>query len=331
MKVLYAIQGTGNGHIARAREIIPILQKKTDLDILISGTQADIKLPFEVKYKLHGLSFSFGKAGGIDFWNSARNLALFAFFRDVKNLPVGNYDLVLNDFEPVTARACTNKKVPVVSMSHQAAVLHENAPRPDKGDWLGEFILKNYAPADTSYGFHFAAYGDRIFTPVIRSEIRNQVVRNLDYYIVYLPAYSDKKIIESLIRFRDAKWIVFSKHTKISYDFANVRVFPVSNELFIRYMADCRGVLCGAGFETPAEVLYMGKKLLVIPMKDQFEQQCNAAALKSMGVNVAPNLQVACDTHIHEWLQTDSAIQVNYPEQTERIIDRVLNDFQSRS
>ena len=34
MKILYAIQGTGNGHISRAREIIPLLQKYGELDIL---------------------------------------------------------------------------------------------------------------------------------------------------------------------------------------------------------------------------------------------------------------------------------------------------------
>ena len=33
MKILYAIQGTGNGHISRAREIIPLLQKYGELDI----------------------------------------------------------------------------------------------------------------------------------------------------------------------------------------------------------------------------------------------------------------------------------------------------------
>ena len=36
MKVLYAFQGTGNGHIARAQEIIPILKKYAEVDILIS-------------------------------------------------------------------------------------------------------------------------------------------------------------------------------------------------------------------------------------------------------------------------------------------------------
>jgi len=54
MKILYAIQGTGNGHVSRAREIIPILKKKGDVDILISGIQSDIDLPDAIKYKFKG-------------------------------------------------------------------------------------------------------------------------------------------------------------------------------------------------------------------------------------------------------------------------------------
>ena len=61
MKILYAVQGTGNGHITRAMEIIPYLEKKGELDILVSGIQSDIELPFKVKYKFNGLSFIFGK------------------------------------------------------------------------------------------------------------------------------------------------------------------------------------------------------------------------------------------------------------------------------
>ena len=49
-------------------------------------------------------------------------------------------------------------------------------------------------------------------------------------------------------------------------------------------------MLCGAGFETPAEALFLNKKLLVIPMKTQFEQKCNAQALKEMGVTVVKKL-----------------------------------------
>jgi hypothetical protein len=37
--------------------------------------------------------------------------------------------------------------------------------------------------------------------------------------------------------------------------------------------------LCNAGFETPAEALFMDKKLFVIPIHNQYEQECNACAL----------------------------------------------------
>jgi UDP-N-acetylglucosamine:LPS N-acetylglucosamine transferase len=93
MKILYAIQGTGNGHISRARDIIPILQKKGDLDILISGIQADVSLPYEVKYKFKGLSFIFGKNGGIDLLNTYKKkiLILFAYFEIFSDLPLCLY------------------------------------------------------------------------------------------------------------------------------------------------------------------------------------------------------------------------------------------------
>jgi UDP:flavonoid glycosyltransferase YjiC (YdhE family) len=48
----------------------------------------------------------------------------------------------------------------------------------------------------------------------------------------------------------------------------------------------CNGIITGGGFETPAEALYMGKKLMSIPIRGQYEQRCNAAALAQMGVTV---------------------------------------------
>ena len=37
-KILYALNGTGSGHITRAREIIPYLREKHKVDVLISGS-----------------------------------------------------------------------------------------------------------------------------------------------------------------------------------------------------------------------------------------------------------------------------------------------------
>ena len=60
MKILYAIQGTGNGHVSRAREIIPYLRKYGNVDILISGTHAEVDVGAEVKYRFDVFWFFFG-------------------------------------------------------------------------------------------------------------------------------------------------------------------------------------------------------------------------------------------------------------------------------
>ncbi|MFD0989741.1 glycosyltransferase family protein [Mariniflexile jejuense] len=327
MKVLYAIQGTGNGHLSRARDIIPILQKKDiELDILVSGTEADINIPYPITYQLKGLSFVFGKKGGVDFWKTYFKAKSMRLHKEINTLPIEKYDLVINDFEPVSAWACKLKKKPCVSLSHQAAVLASNAPKPKKKDALGKLILKKYAPTTKQYGFHFKAYQDNVFTPVIRHDIRTVVCEIGTHYTVYLPSYDDEKIIKILSKIPEVSWQVFSKHTKKSSVIGNISLHSITNEAFVKSMATSKGILCGGGFETPAEALFMGKKLMVIPMKGQYEQQCNAAALKEMGVPVIKALKKKYIKDIINWIADDTIVTVDYPDSTEQIIDKLLQE-----
>lgn len=325
MKVLYAIQGTGNGHVSRANEIIPKLMKKCDLDILISGTQADVGVNFPLTYKLKGMSFVFGKKGGIDFYKTLKQLQSKRFLKEIKNLPVEKYDLVINDFEPISAWACKTKNVPCIAMSHQFAVLHKGAPRPDKYDPLAQIILRYYAPVKTGVGFHFEKYEDNIYTPVIRSEIRQATVTDQGHYTVYLPAYDDKKLIGFLSRFKDTQWQVFSKHTNKIYQAGNCHIQPVNATAFTKSFTNCKGILCGAGFETPAEALFMGKKVMVVPMKQQYEQHCNAAGAAAVGVPVIKSLKKKHVYRVDNWLKSEEKIQVTYADETDRIIDLILS------
>jgi uncharacterized protein (TIGR00661 family) len=326
MKILYAIQGTGNGHLSRAREIIPILQKKGELDLLISGTQADVNLPYTIKYRFHGLCFIFGKKGGVDVMATYKKSNLKRLFKEIKGLPVENYDIVISDFEPVSAWACRRKHKHCIGLSHQAAVSSKDAPKPDKKDLIGKSILLNYAPVSRAYGFHFSNYNDEIFTPVIRSEIRNPPSIINSHYTVYLPAYSDKRIIKVLSEVKNIEWQVFSKHNKQTYRDGNLFFRPIENDAFVDSLISCTGILCGAGFETPAEALFLKKKLLVIPMKGQYEQQCNAAALAGMGVPVLKSLKEKHLDKIKTWTKNPQSIPVLYPDITEKIIDMVIQE-----
>lgn len=329
MKILYAIQGTGNGHVSRARDIIPILKKNHEVDILISGSQADVDLPFEIKYRFRGLGFIFGKKGGIDLFETFRKNSINVLFKEINHLPVQDYDLVINDFEPVSAWACFQKNKACISLSHQSAVLNKNAPQAKKIDPVGKAILKKYAPVTAEYGFHFKSYSHNIFTPVIRSQIREHIVSDKGHYTVYLPSYDDKRILKVLKECKDTKWHVFSKHNKNVIKEKNIQIQPINNEAFISSMASATGVLCGAGFETPAEALFMKKKVLVIPMKGQYEQQCNAAALKDLGVPVIKSLKRKHLPVIKAWLNDDEIIPVDYPDMTEEIINKILQEHAS--
>ena len=108
-----------------------------------------------IKYKFNGLSFIFGKKGGVDILETYKKSNIRKLFREINSLPVEKYDLVINDFEPVSAWACYIKNKTCIALSHQAAVLNKNAPQPKHIDVLGRSILKNYAPVTVQYGFHF--------------------------------------------------------------------------------------------------------------------------------------------------------------------------------
>jgi uncharacterized protein (TIGR00661 family) len=324
MKILYAIQGTGNGHIARAEDIIPLLTEYGEVDLFISGAQADITLSYPVKYKSKGLSFFFGKGGGVDLYKTFKQNKTKNIYREVRSFPVDRYDLVVNDFEPITAWACRKREVPCIALSHQSAFRSQKTPRPKSFDLVGDWILRHYAPTDAFVGFHFAEFDNNIFTPVIRKRVREGELSDQGHFTVYLPAYDDKKLVPLLSKIPFVSWQIFSKHAKKHYQVGKLSVYPVDNERFTNSMASSAGVLCGAGFETPAEALFANKKLLVVPMEGQYEQQCNAAALNQMGVPVLKKVRLKSLDKIVEWLETKSSVVVDYRNTTRDAVHRAM-------
>lgn len=331
MKILYAVQGTGNGHITRAIEIIPHLQKRGDVDVLVSGIQSDIELPFKVKYRFNGLSFIFGKKGGVDVWRTYLKLNSVKLMKEIKSLDVKKYDLIISDFEPISCWAAYRAKKLCIGLSNQAATLHPLAPKPKHTDLFGKLVLQNYAPTTYNYGFHFKSLDKNVFTPIIRKEVREYTPTNKGHYTVYLPSYGDEKIIKFFKKFPDTEWQVFSKHSKKKYSEKNITINPIDAKKFLKSMASSSGVICNAGFGTTSEALYLKKKLLVIPMKKQYEQHCNAAMLKSMGVKALKKLNKDYVEDITEWLKSKKVVHVDYLDQTDEILDTIIKNHAGKS
>ncbi|MEY3591376.1 MAG: hypothetical protein RLZZ38_332 [Bacteroidota bacterium] len=328
MKILYAIQGTGNGHLSRAHEIVPLLKQFAQVDTLISGNQSQINAAFDIHYQRTGLTFLSGKNGDISILKSLKNTHPIDFVKEIKAFPIKQYDLVLSDFEPVSAWSALVNNVPCIELSHQAGVIHQNAPKPDKKMAFGRYVLHHYVPTKTKYGFHFEAYENSVFTPVIRREIRQASPTDNGHYTVYLPGYHDDVLLHFLRQF-PVKWEVFSKYAKYAYRVDDVFIEPISQFRFQESLLSATGVLAGAGFELPAEALFLGKKVLVIPMKGHYEQTCNALGAQKVGAMTIPELDLLYHRQINYWLTQASPSPMHYKDDTAQILERILLDFQT--
>ena len=110
MKILYSVQATGNGHISRAMELLPYFKEYGEVDIFLSGANSSLDFNSPIKYRSKGVSLFYTCKGKLDYSKTVFMLAPLRLRKEVRDLPVEKYDLILNDFECITAMACASKK-----------------------------------------------------------------------------------------------------------------------------------------------------------------------------------------------------------------------------
>ena len=324
MKILYSVQATGNGHVSRAMELMPYLQQYGEVDVFLSGSNSHLQPDLPVKYRSKGLSLFYGNTGGLDYWRMWKEFSLKRIWKEARELPVEKYDVVLNDFESITSLACKFKKVPSIGFGHQASFLSKHTSRGRKNDIAGEWVLKQYATATDYIGLHFKQYDDFIFSPVIKRDILQAQPTDKGHITVYLSHYSDEVVLKALHKAKDARFEVFSKKVKKPIVSGNTTLFPISNEGFTNSLIHSHGVITGAGFETPAEALYLGKKLLALPIKGQYEQLCNAAALKDFSVTVIDKVEEKFHADIIQWLASPPPLPLQLSHDTWQIVQMAV-------
>jgi len=325
MKIFYAIQATGNGHISRAMQLYPYLQKFGSVDFFLSGNNASLNIDLPVKFKSEGCSLHYSKCGGLNYWDIAKNIQPIQMYKDAKSLPLKDYDVVINDFDSITSLACKMQKVHSVQFGHQASFISDATPRPEKRSLMGEMILKHYAPSPKHIGLHFEKYDSFILPPIIKDEIVQAEPKNLKHITVYLPSFQKDCLENAFNKLKDLEFHWFLNDVESKYTVGNITYFPVNQKQFNESMINCHGIITGGGFETPAEALYLGKKILSIPIRDHYEQECNAAALKKMGVPVVYEVGDNFDEIIENWLNTATQYPTmqanNIPETLQYLFD----------
>lgn len=327
MKILYAVQATGNGHISRAHQVYPILKQFGDVDIFLSGSNATLHTDFPVAYRSKGLSLFYKPCGDLDYWKTMTSIRPSSIRKEAADLPVEKYDVVLNDFEHITSRACTIKKVPSIQFGHQASFMSDHTPRPASKSWVGEYLLKNYAPATRYAGLHFEAYDTFIYHPIIKKEFIDAKPVDHGHLTVYLPAYDVECLDKIFTELAPMPVHWFVHHVDKPTVKGNITYFPVGQANFNQSLIHCHALLTGGGFETPAEALYLGKKLLMIPIKGQYEQQCNAEALKRKGIQTLKVLNESTKQTFQQWLSLPKPAYTIQPNDIKTTIEDILRKF----
>lgn len=331
MKIFYAVQATGNGHISRAMELLPYLSNYGSVDVFLSGSNSSLNSDLPVLLRSKGLSLFYTHSGGLDLKRIAKSLSPIEVYQTAKKLPVEHYDLILNDFEAICALSCRIKNKAAVHFGHQASFTSGRVPRPENKSKVGEFILKKFAHSALNIGLHFRAYDDFILPPVIKSEIWNATPENGNYICVYLPSYSDQEIYKYLQQIKGQQFEVFSKEVKVSEQRGNCTFIPVDKDRFNQSLICCSGIITNAGFETPAEAMYLNKKLLVIPIGGQYEQKCNAAALQHLGPVVVDKITPGFCQQIIQWLEAPAPqYDRSFYCPTDTIVDQMMQTVRTK-
>ena len=283
MRILYGVQATGQGHISRARAMAQAFKQHPDVDVtwLFSGRPRERLFdmePFGDFQHRAGLTFV-TEAGRLRYRKTIMANRYWQFIRDVQRLDVTAYDLVVTDYEPVTAWAGKLKGQSVLGIGHQYA-FGKNTPV--EGRSLAQHaVMSLFAPVTRGVGLHWSDFDANVLPPILDlppappAGVQNHI-------LVYLP-FEDQAVV--------TQWLNgFSAHRFLQYastlpndEQGNVGRRTANIAGFKSDLASARGVVCNCGFELISECLHWRKPVLTRPLAKQMEQLSNGAALEALG------------------------------------------------
>jgi uncharacterized protein (TIGR00661 family) len=319
LRILYGVQGTGNGHISRSREIIRHLKADGhEVRVMVSGRKPTLLWEMEVFepfVALEGLTFS-TKRGRLRYIQTARRLNFFKFYSDIRRFDARGIDVVITDFEPVSARIARRHRLPSIGVGHQYAFGHRI---PIAGfDPAAVYVIRNFAPADHCLGLHWHHFGQPILPPVIPARMPVEPAPVSTKILVYLPFEEIADIRRLLSPFVAHQFFVYHQLPAAS-DEGHLRLRTYSRQGFLKDLAESSGVITNAGFELASEALQLGKKILVKPLARQMEQMSNAKALAEL--NLGTVMKRLDPETVDGFLSRRTLPAVRYPDVARMIAD----------
>jgi len=311
LNILLGVQTTGNGHIVRSRALrAQLLERGHQVDTLFSGRSARRRWPleeFEPYRVCHGLTFA-SEGGRIRYLRTVREARLIRFIRDVHELDWRGYDLVISDYEPVSAYMARRRGLHSLGMGHLYAFAHD-VPKV-RSNPLIHGLMNRFAPVTTPLGMHWHHFGQAILPPSVPDDVRARVPGCEAFCVVYLPFECAGEVDRFLAACPDVDFHVYA-HVEREQRSGNRLLRPIQRQAFVDDLAACRGVVCNAGFSLVSEALHLGKRVLVKPLAGQIEQESNALALQQLTLGEVMHTLDA--RALRDWLDGPDIAAQNYP------------------
>ena len=333
MKVLYGVNGNGSGHISRASLVVPKLQASgADVSCILSGrpggaeSYPDLSNLGTCQFK-EGLSLIHNEKGGLDFIKTSLGIAKQSprMLGDILRLDVSEFDLVVTDFEPISAWAAKKHSIPSIGLAHHFAFQHDV---PKAGEFSPFMIfMNNIVPTDIPLGLHYASYDQPILPPIIDSHKIEQLsgaTEDPQKVLVYMDFEPTEQVVEMLRPHKNHDFYVYASDNQQDADIGNIHIRKRSKDGFMNDFATAAGLIANAGFCASSEALQLGKKLLVKPASGQKEQESNALALDRLGYGSTMtdlNTQL-----VGEWLNKESRTQITFPDTAQHVADWITNN-----
>lgn len=295
-KILYGIQSEGMGHAIRSRALIDELSK--DNEIIVVGSEkvcsyfarsTKVRTSRIQNYCLiyKNNTVSTFRTLFQNFVNMPWNVS--SFFRVASIIRKEKPDIIITDFEHVTAYLGFLFRIPVISVDNEHIFCNTDISF-DTEDWLdymkSRISAKIMIPRADKYvvcSFFFPLVrrkNTRLIGPLLRQKILSLKPRYGSHILVYQTSSSSQTLIPVLKSMRH-RFIVYGFDREGTED--NVTFKRFNEGVFFKDLAHSKAVIMNGGFTLMSEALYLRKPVLSVPVRHQFEQVLNARYLQKLG------------------------------------------------
>ncbi|MBN2512499.1 MAG: hypothetical protein JXB18_06135 [Sedimentisphaerales bacterium] len=294
-KILYGVAGEGFGHSSRS-ELTGRYLIDAGHDVVFAASHKSfnyLRQLFNSRVKpVHGLRFYYHDGRVDPFRTVLQNLSSYRKGREINQCLFSEIaqefrpDLVISDFEPFSAWWAWRNRVPCISIDHEH-LLTCCAVETERALWkertMAQIVTRGYHTFADAYivlNFFKVPVKNRsasLVPPVVRNAVLQTHIRYGEHILVYSTDSGDlikKRLFDILSRCVEYRFYIYG--FDLAEERGNCLFKKTSTKFFLNDLASCRAMVATAGFSLLSECIHFRKPMLLMPVRDQYEQAVNA-------------------------------------------------------